>query len=104
MHHQEHALERLLRRSHHLTERSTCESANRLRDAVAKIEKEFIELRGRIVQDKIELERAVDLTRGFMDMQQYVENWLTEIEIRLIGLRPYTSDEEPRIQIQRIQV
>ena len=40
---------------------------------------------------------------NFMEAEKQVESWLTEVEIKLIGLRPYTSRDDEECQLMQLK-
>ncbi len=68
------------------------------------MENDFDKIKFKIDRQRDSLNKSIIDEQNIKAMQSEIDQWLTDIEIKLINLQPYASDDPNWQQISAIQV
>lgn len=88
---------------HHLTNGNNHPSATRLKHLSQDLQQQFFELLKTYKDTQEDLEENEMSQRSFSKLEEELEGWLTEVEVKMITLQPYTSDENLDEQVKQLK-
>ena len=97
-------LERIIKRSKYLQLEANTTSASDIRLGVESIQSRWGAIRSRVENLVHRHSKLSDKAEKFEILRQEVYSFLTEAELKLITLDPYTSEVEPRVQLEKLKV
>lgn len=96
-------MERIIKRSKYLLLEANTTSASDVRVGVESIQSRWGAIFSR-VENRLHLySKLSDKVEKFETLRQEVYSFLTEAELKLITLDPYTSEAEPRVQLEKLK-
>lgn len=97
-------MERIVKRSKYLLLEANASSASDIRLGVESAQARWEKLCSRVESLVNRYSKLTDRAEKFEGLRQEVYSFLTETELKLIALDPYTSEEEPRVQLEKLKV
>lgn len=97
-------MERIVKRSKYLLLEANASSASDIRLGVESAQARWEKLCSRVESLVNRHSKLTDRAEKFEGLRQEVYSFLTETELKLIALDPYTSEEEPRVQLEKLKV
>ena len=94
---------RVTQSCHHLTDDNDHPSATRLKEVTQDLQQQFFELLKTYKDTQEDLEESETSQRSFSKLEEELESWLTEVEVKMIALQPYTSDENLDEQVKQLK-
>lgn len=97
-------MERIIKRSKYLLLEASTSSASDIRLGVESIQTRWGAISSRVESLVNRHSKLSDRVEKFEALRQEVYSFLTEAELKLIALDPYTSEVEPRVQLEKLKV
>ena len=97
-------MERIIKRSKYLLLEASTSSASDIRLGVESIQTRWGAISCRVESLVNRHSKLSDRVEKFEALRQEVYSFLTEAELKLIALDPYTSEVEPRVQLEKLKV
>ena len=97
-------MERIVKRSKYLLLEANARSTSDIRLGVESAQARWEKLCSRVESLVNRHSKLTDRAEKFEALRQEVYSFLTETELKLITLDPYTSEEEPRVQLEKLKV
>ena len=97
-------MERIIKRSKYLLLEVNTSSASDIRLGVESAKARWQAMFTRLESLVNRHSKLTAQAEKFEQLRQEVYSFLTETELKLIALDPYTSDEEPRVQLEKLKV
>lgn len=102
---QNHAqIQRIASRSKYLIPDSRSQAVKRLQADVNSAKQRWECLSKKIQELVTKQTKVATRTERFESLKDSVTSFVTEVELSLIGLDPFTSEEEPKIQLNKLKV
>lgn len=102
--HHEPQLERIMKRSKYLILEVNNSSSSDIRLGIKSAKTRWQAMFNRLENLVTRQRRLTTQAEKFEQLHQEVNHFLTEAELKLIELDPYTSDDEPRVQLEKLKV
>lgn len=96
--------ERIMKRSKYLILEVNNSSSSDIRLGVKSAQTRWRAMFNRLENLVNRQRRVTTQAEKFEQLHQEVNHFLTEAELKLIELDPYTSDDEPRVQLEKLKV
>lgn len=96
-------MERIVKRSKYLLLEANTSSASDIRLGVESAKARWEKLCSRVESLVNRHSKLTDRAEKFEGLRQEVYSFLTETEVKLIALDPYTSEVEPRVQLEKLK-
>ena len=97
-------MERIVKRSRYLLLEVNTSAASDVRLGVESAQARWQAMFSRVESLVNRHSKLTNRAEKFEQLRQEVYSFLTEAELKLIALDPYTSDEEPRVQLEKLKV
>ena len=97
-------MERIVKRSKYLLLEANTSSASDIRLGVESARTRWEAINSRVEDLVNRHSKLTNRAEKFEGLCQEVYTFLTETELKLIALDPYTSEEEPRVQLEKLKV
>lgn len=97
-------MERIVKRSKYLLLESNTSAASDIRLGVESAQTRWEAICSRVESLVNRHSKLTNRAEKFEGLRQEVYSFLTEAELKLIGLDPYTSEVEPRVQLEKLKV
>jgi len=94
---------RITQSCHHLTNSNDHPSAIKLKQVSQDLERRFFGLLKTYKNTQEGLEVNETSQRSFSKLEEELEGWLTEVEVKMIALQPYTSDDNLDEQVKQLK-
>lgn len=99
----ERAYKRLKASADHLSCGNKTASSTRLLRNTEQVEVRFLEILHHYKHNKSNIEEKRLLHSSFNKLEEQLESWLTEVEVRMISLQPYTCPKDVRDQVTELK-
>ena len=97
-------MERIIKRSKYLLLEVNTTAASDIRLGVESIQSRWQTVLSRVESLVNRHSKLTNRAEKFEQLRQEVYSFLTEAELKLIALDPYTSGAEPRVQLEKLKV
>ena len=97
-------LERILKRSKYIIFEVNTSSSSDIKLGVKSVEARWQGMFSQIESLVNRQSRLTSQALAFEQLHKEVNSFLTEAELKLIELDPYTSEDEPRVQLEKLKV
>ena len=97
-------MERIVKRSKYLLLDVNTSTAADIRLGVESAQARWQAMNSRVERLVNRHTKLTGRVEKFEQLRQEVYSFLTETELKLISLDPYTSDTEPRVQLEKLKV
>lgn len=97
-------MERIVKRSKYLLLEANTSSSSDIRLRVESAKARWEAICSRVENLVNRHSKLVNRAEKFEGLRQEVDSFLTETELKLITLDPYTSEVEPRVQLEKLKV
>lgn len=97
-------MERIVKRSKYLLLDVNTSTAADIRLGVESAQARWQTMNSRVERLVNRHTKLTGRVEKFEQLRQEVYSFLTETELKLISLDPYTSDTEPRVQLEKLKV
>ena len=97
-------MERIVKRSKYLLLEVNTNAASDIRLGVESAQARWQAMFNRVESLVNRHSKLTDRAEKFEQLRQEVYSFLTEAELKLISLDPYTSDDPPRVQLENLKV
>lgn len=99
----EKTYKRLKNSSEHLTQGSASPASSNITQNTREVEIRFLAIMQSYNSVKTNMVEKQLLHSSFNKLEEELESWLTEIEVRMISLQPYTSEKEHSEQVDELK-
>uniref|UniRef100_A0A7M5XE85 Uncharacterized protein n=2 Tax=Clytia hemisphaerica TaxID=252671 RepID=A0A7M5XE85_9CNID len=94
---------RIIASCQHLTQNNTNPTSTKIKHVSQDIQQRFLDVLKTYKNTRNVIEENTTFHRSFTRLEEEFESWLTEVEVKMIALQPYTSDENLDEQVQQLK-